>query len=119
MLVDRLGTLGAPDGIDNQFVLHVCDAADVRHDAFHDAELLLRTYSPREPDDTGVDGYVDVIRIERELHLQLVTHERAQLVVGQLLGRSEVLVVLFHSSSGPPSRGAVLVTGRTEPMRPA
>ena len=104
VLVDRLGTLGAPDRIDHELVLQFVEAHQVSDHALHDAELRLGSNPTGDAHDSRADNYVHIIRIERELSLELITHEGAKLVVCEVVAIADVLVVLFHASSGPRSR---------------
>ena len=117
VLVDRLGTLGAPNRIDDDVVEEFLEADQIGDHVLGYAKLFLCPNAPGEADDTIANRHLDIIRIEKELLLESVADERAQLIVAQVVGISDVLVVLCHTSSGCAHTGAVEVTGRTAAMR--
>jgi hypothetical protein len=110
VLVNRLGTLGAPDRIDQNVVLDVLDTDDIRHHAFCHAKLFFGAYASGESDDVIVNVHVDVVRIEKELLVESVLYERTELVVAQIVDVVDVLIILFHTSSASALGGAVQVT---------
>src|SRR3954471_780403 len=116
MLIDRLGTFGAANRIDHHLVSHVRHADDVAHQPLNRPEFLLRADSAGKSDHPRTDSYVDVGRVESRLLIEGVANQRAQLIVTQVFDSLDVLVILFHCSSGS-ALWAVQVTGRTAATR--
>jgi hypothetical protein len=102
VFVDRFRTFGAPDWIDDEVVAEILEPNDVRYHALGDANFFLEPNAPGKGDDTILHMHVDIIGIEHELLLERVAHERPKLVVAEIVEISDVLVILFHASSGPP-----------------
>src|SRR5450756_1891128 len=100
VLVDRLWTFGAPDRIDDDVVPEILEADQIGDRVLRYAKLFLCSDAPGEANDTIANRHLDIIRIERELLLESVADERAQLVVAQIIDSSDVLLVLFLTVSG-------------------
>ena len=106
MLVDRLRTLGATNRIDKDVVAETLHADDVAHHAVDDAQLFVCPDPTGQADDAPADDDIYVVGIERQLLIEGVANLGAQLVVAEIVGVSNVFVILFHASSGSAQGGS-------------
>src|SRR3954467_8855766 len=106
MLIDGFGTFGASNRIDHHLVSHVRHADDVAHQPLNRPEFLLRADSAGKSDHPRTDSDVDVGRVESRLLIEGVANQRAQLIVTQVFDSLDVLVILFHCSSGSALGGS-------------
>ena len=91
---------------------------DIRHHVLDDAKLFLGSDAAGKDDSPVSHVDIDVCRIERDLLIETIADESAQLAVGLLIDLVDVLVISFHRSSGSAVVG-VQVTGRSTETRRA
>src|SRR5438552_19146534 len=81
VFVDRLRTLGAAHWIDDESAPQILETDEIGDHALDDAPLFLGSDATGEIDDARSHGYLNIVRIEGELPLEIVANERTQLVV--------------------------------------
>ncbi len=105
VLIDRLRTLGAADRIHHHVVLHSLQPDYVADRSLGDPEFLLRSDPAGKYYGAGPNGDANIAWVERDLLVESVANKRPQLVVAQPVDAIDVLVILFHESSGSAQAG--------------
>lgn len=101
MIIDCLGTLGAPQRVDHEIVLHVGEADEIGHDSLRHPPFALGADAPVKRHDAIVHRDGNVSRVQSAMFGKPVANESPQLSVIQVIDVVDVLEIMLARHVSP------------------